>query len=144
MKLNKKRSLPASRQGFTLVELLVVIAVIGLLSGMVVISITQAKAKSRDARRVADINTIVTALNLYHNDYNAYPIYDGYIEDQTNTLAIELVGAGTISGLPIDPLNSGNYRYYYQSTAGRDFYMEYYLETTSMSGKPQGKNYVIP
>ena len=54
-------------KGFTLVELLVVVAVLGLLSGMVVISITHVKAKARDSQRVADINSLGTALGLRYN-----------------------------------------------------------------------------
>ena len=129
--------------GFTLVELLVVVAIIGLLTGMVVISIKTVKAKSRDGQRVADINTVLTSLGMYHNDYNAYPIYDGYITG-SDTLSNALKNAGTISAMPLDPLNTGNYRYYYQSTDGSDYYLQYYLETTSIQGKNQGLNYIVP
>lgn len=131
------------KKGFTLVELLVVVAIIGLLTGMVVISIQNVKAKARDAQRVADINSIATALSLYHNDFNAYPIFDGYTTG-TDVLSIALKDAGTISTAPTDPLNTGNYQYYYQSTDGTDYYLEYYLETNSVSGKSQGRNYLVP
>jgi prepilin-type N-terminal cleavage/methylation domain-containing protein len=131
------------KMGFTLVELLVVIAIIGLLSGMVVISIKNVKAKARDSQRVSDMNTIITALNMYHNDFNAYPIFDGYITN-TDALSTMLKNAGATSALPIDPSNSGNYRYYYQSIDGEDFYLEYYLETNSIRGKNQGMNYMVP
>jgi prepilin-type N-terminal cleavage/methylation domain-containing protein len=131
------------RKGFTLVELLVVVAIIGLLSGMVVISIKNVKAKARDSQRVSDVNTISTGLNMYHNDFNAYPVFDGYITG-ADGLSIALKNSGAVSALPIDPLNNGNYRYYYQSVDGEDFYLEYYLETNSMSGKSQGRNYLVP
>jgi len=131
-------------KGFTLVELLVVVAVLGLLSGMVVISIKHVKAKARDSQRVADINSLGTALGLYHNDFNTYPIYDGYIEDQGNALATALTTAETIVAVPTDPLNTGDYRFYYQSVDGSDYYLEYYLETDSVSGKSSGLNYTVP
>ncbi len=131
-------------KGFTLVELLVVVAVLGLLTGMVVISITHVKAKARDSQRVAGINSLSTALGLYHNDFNTYPIYDGYIEDQGNALATALTTAETIVAVPTDPLNTGDYRYYYQSIDGSDYYLEYYLETDSVSGKSSGLNYTVP
>jgi len=131
-------------KGFTLVELLVVVAVLGLLTGMVVVSIRHVKAKARDSQRVADITSLSTALGLYHNDFNAYPIYDGYIEDQENTFAIALITADTIVAVPTDPLNTGDYRYYYQSIDGSDYYLEYYLETDSVSGKSSGLNYTVP
>ncbi|MCX6793034.1 MAG: prepilin-type N-terminal cleavage/methylation domain-containing protein [Candidatus Falkowbacteria bacterium] len=61
------------KSGFTLIELLVVIAIIGALSTMAIIALGNARAKSRDAKRVADIKQISTALELYYSDYNSYP-----------------------------------------------------------------------
>ncbi len=62
------------QKGFTLIELLVVIAIIGILSAVVLVSLNSARAKSRDARRLADVRQIMTALELYYNDNNAYPL----------------------------------------------------------------------
>jgi type II secretion system protein G len=62
-----------STRGFTLIELLVVIAIIGLLSSIVLASLNQARAKSRDARRLADLKQIQTAMALYYSDNNQYP-----------------------------------------------------------------------
>ena len=61
------------KRGFTLIELLVVIAIIGLLSTLAVVSLNNARLKSRDAKRVADIKQIQTALELYFADLNVYP-----------------------------------------------------------------------
>jgi len=62
-----------SKQGFTLIELLVVIAIIGLLSTMSILSLNSARARARDAKRVADIKQIQTALEMYYNDAGDYP-----------------------------------------------------------------------
>jgi general secretion pathway protein G len=60
-------------KGFTLIELLVVIAIIGLLSTLAVVALNNARAKSRDAKRVSDIKQIQTALEMYYQDANGYP-----------------------------------------------------------------------
>jgi len=65
------------QKGFTLIELLVVIAIIGLLSTLAVISLNNARQKSRDAKRVSDIKQVQTALELYYNDANGYPVTAG-------------------------------------------------------------------
>lgn len=62
-----------NKKGFTLIELLVVIAIIGLLSTLAVVSLNNARAKSRDAKRVSDIKQVQTALELFYNDNNGYP-----------------------------------------------------------------------
>lgn len=61
------------QKGFTLIELLVVIAIIGLLSTLAVVALNNARAKARDAKRVADVKQMQTALELYFNECGAYP-----------------------------------------------------------------------
>lgn len=61
------------QKGFTLIELLVVIAIIGMLSSVVLASLNSARSKARDARRIADLKQIATALALHYNDNNSYP-----------------------------------------------------------------------
>ena len=62
-----------NKKGFTLIELLVVVAIIGLLATLSIVALNNARARSRDARRVADIKQIQTALELYYNDWQSYP-----------------------------------------------------------------------
>ncbi|HRY62547.1 MAG TPA: type II secretion system protein [Candidatus Paceibacterota bacterium] len=61
------------KKGFTLIELLVVIAIIGILSSVVVVSLNSARAKARDAKRVADLEAVKAALSLYFDTNQAYP-----------------------------------------------------------------------
>jgi len=71
------RSLKSNKEtamaGFTLIELLVVIAIIGILSGIVIVSMSGARAKARDARRLSDMRQIATALQMYYAQYEKYP-----------------------------------------------------------------------
>ena len=63
----------AKKQGFTLIELLVVIAIIGILATLAVVALQNARKNARDAKRIADIKQIQTALELYFNDVGEYP-----------------------------------------------------------------------
>ncbi len=65
---DRKRS-----RGFTLIELLTVIAIIGILSTIVMVSLTTARQKSRDAKRLADIKNIQLSLEQFYNDNLYYP-----------------------------------------------------------------------
>ncbi len=73
-----------TNKGFTLIELLVVIAIIGLLATLSVIALNNARERARDSRRVSDIKQIQTALELYFNANDEYPIVAS--KDDAHTL----------------------------------------------------------
>jgi uncharacterized protein (TIGR02145 family)/prepilin-type N-terminal cleavage/methylation domain-containing protein len=70
--INNKLTLTNTR-GFTLIELLVVIAIIGILATLAVVALSTARSSSRDAKRLADLKQLQTALEVYYNDYGSYP-----------------------------------------------------------------------
>ncbi len=59
--------------GFTLIELLVVIAIIGLLASVVLVALNGVRQKARDTQRIANIQQVVKALQLYYQDHGQYP-----------------------------------------------------------------------
>lgn len=60
--------------GFTLIELLVVVMTIGLLSSLILVSITGLRSKSRDNERRANLKRVQASLELYYNVNRTYPI----------------------------------------------------------------------
>lgn len=99
------------KRGFTLIEILVTISIIGLLTMIGVTNFRVATQRARDGRRQADLEQIRAALELYRADETAYPTDD-------------IISAGTIVGsapdnniymetVPTDPKT--DYQYFFLS-----------------------------
>jgi len=147
------------KKGFTLIELLVVIAVIGILAAVILASLNSARAKARDVRRISDIRTIQTALEMHYADNGRYPSSDSSCNTYTtvpnaswcnsvqkNSSGRWLVNGALSSYLPEDPVdpqpksvadfgnvNGGTY-FYFSPTAGGGGCGpgQYYLLTAGM------------
>lgn len=63
-----------SQLGFTLMELMVVMVIIGILASVIGGSFVQSKLKSRDAQRKSDLSQVQRALETYYNDHGEYPL----------------------------------------------------------------------
>jgi prepilin-type N-terminal cleavage/methylation domain-containing protein len=122
--------------GFTIVELLVVIVVIAILAAISVVAYTGIQQRTRDSARESDIAAIVKALELYYIDHGQFPPGSGstVINSSWSTtadaswgnLASHLV-PDYISELPRDPISTpganpqslGNYNYgYFRDNSG--------------------------
>jgi len=131
---SKKRNLKAltsdkegSLKGFTLVELLVVITIIGILTGISIVAYGQVQKNARDGKRKADLTSIQNALELYYGDHSGYPVGGGCMSsigfcatcpcdppgsDWAGSLVTALQPT-YIKDLPIDPINNTSHYYQY-------------------------------
>ena len=132
----KKALVLNKAEGFTLVEILVVVTIISLLASIATVSYSRFIKQSRDARRKTDIEQIRAAIELYRNFNNKYPTSissGGLIADEKTTY---------MSKVPTDPMfNSGNTYYYLSSDPFQDYTLCAYIEgsDTLASGNPCGE-----
>jgi len=85
-----------NKKGFTLVEMLVVISIIGILSSFAVVSLNSARQKARDALRKGDMAQLRTALNLYFDDHNYHYPACGTLDSSLSDFGASVgSGAGT-------------------------------------------------
>lgn len=113
-----------NNSGFTLVELLVVMSIIGFLASSSVYLINSTRMDARDSRRLADVKTIQKALEMYYSDNLKYPPVNqvGWTSGASNPLKTIL----TPNYLPVFPFDPKGLAYYYDSDPG-DSYQTYGL-----------------
>lgn len=136
-------------KGFTLIELMVVIGVIGILAAVIIGSLNSTKNKARNTRRLQEIKSIHTALVAFHSQYGCLPTTSGstciggYSEGNTGGWDYSsqggfltfLVSSGIASNVPVDPINnmtgdstSGQYAYRYFCYTGLGVVLGYWTE----------------
>jgi len=119
--------------GFTMIELLIVIAIIGILSTIVVMTYSNDQASARDAERKSDLEQYRNALEAYANGANGiYPV-DSSVPGVAADSICGASGLNLTTTCPVDPKSgTGSYGYKYLSNAGGTKYVLYaYLERTS-------------
>jgi general secretion pathway protein G len=63
------------QRGYTLIELLIVVAIIGLIAAIAIPNLINALQRSRQKRTMADMRAISEAVEMYHQDLSFFPIY---------------------------------------------------------------------
>lgn len=96
------------KKGFTLIEMLIVVAIIGILAGAVLVGLGPVQKGGRDARRLSDLRQVQNGLELYYNKNQKYPTGIGSWDALRNTLT----GAGIgVANVPQDPKSGATYYY---------------------------------
>ncbi len=137
---------------FTILEMLVVVAIVSMILSFTLVSYRNTKQKNRDSRREQDIKQIQNALALYVANTGFYPQCAEVVIGSTgdNCWDDALVPAGFISSAPRDPLLGvsgtcgivGSYGYCYRApgtgTPPRVYDLRYALEGNAILGKSPG------
>ncbi len=100
-----------NQKGFTLLELLIVVAIIGLLASLILVGLTAFRTRGRDARRIADIKQVQNGLEVYYTKNLRYPCnsnYAGALDSWEGLTTILTTGGVGISQIPQDPLGQNN------------------------------------
>ncbi len=115
--------------GFTLLELLIVIVIIGILALLIIPNITSAPKKARDTQRKTDLKAVQKGLEEYFVSNNAYP---AALTDLT------LGSAPILKSVPTDPKNTSPYVYTYTPTPTGGPYTAYTLNGCLENGADTG------
>ena len=112
--------------GFTIVELLIVIVVIGILAAISIVAYNNIQQKSRDSILMQDIATIRKALEMYKTEHGRYPSQvpnPGIIgwEVSSDSGAFISSISSAISSIPEDPTNNPNHHYAYVRDAAASY-----------------------
>ena len=113
-----KKMLERSQKGFTLLEVLLVVAIIAILAGIVILAINPARqlSASRNAQRWVDVNTILNGVYQYSIDTNVIPASITAVQTEickTGGVCTGLIDLGVLTvtetyltSMPIDPTGS--------------------------------------
>ena len=115
----------ATKNGFTIIELLVAIVVIGILVTITVVSYNGIQQRSRDSERASEVAQIKIAIEKYHADNSAYPPACSGVNVGCSVTDLSPYISSYLSAIPHDPknpLNSSTDYNYIRASVAEDSY----------------------
>lgn len=101
-------------RGFTLIEILIAVAIVAILASIVLMGMEGARQKARDTQRMSDVQQVQVALRSYVHVFGEYPSHPNGIHIGGETALDELLAPYVQEGIR-DPRNEDEYQYYYDS-----------------------------
>lgn len=140
MQGKNRRRTPNAQRGFTIIEVLVVVVILGILAGLLVPRIMDAPEKARVVEAKTNINVIMGALKMYRLDNGVYPSADQGLmalvkKPETGDIPRNWKGGGYLDRLPKDPWNR-DYQYLNPGIQG-----EVDIVSLGADGQPGGEGY---
>ncbi len=127
----------AAQRGFTLIEIMVVVIIIGLLAAVIVPQVINKVDEARISKAKADIQSLETALTMYRLDNSKYPTTDqglqALVVQPTDPSIRHWRIGGYLQRVSKDPWGN-DYQYVFPGTHGK----EYDLFTLGADGQPGG------
>ncbi len=98
--------------GFTLIEMMIVIAIIGILSSVVLIALGPSRDKAKDARIISDMNQIMSTMEtLYNPNTGKYPDSSAATANPAVSAAVTDIGNSGGQGFAMYPPSTGDIWY---------------------------------
>ncbi len=105
----RRRKQRARARGFTLIEILVVVVILGILAAIIVPNLMERPGQARVTKAKSDIRAIESALNMYRLDHHVYPPTD---------TGLQALVSDYLPRLPMDPWNRP-YNYLFPGVHGQ-------------------------
>lgn len=138
-------------KGFTLVELMIVVAIMALLTGIVTANLSSVRAKSRDGKRISDMSQIQLALEQYFNRCGIYPAPTSngsvkpstYVSKDANNGCPSGITFGTFLSQVPKNIDGSEYGYYTDPRSGLEN-TSYVLYNSGLTGQLTGYGDSVP
>ena len=135
--LNKMNQVSAKQAGFTLIEIMVVVIIIGLLSAVILPNVLGQRDKASIIKAESDISQITNQLQLYRLDNFAYPSTSEGIQALVTNPG-KSTWTGYLNSLPKDPWGN-NYQYTFPGSNNTNGFDLWSLGADSQAGG-EGQN----